>query len=85
MNKIIEFFTRSSDDCKLLESILDEIEHESKIVIARINLDNNRDLIKTYNIEQTPTMLFLDNDNFIIKREIGFMDKENILSIFKRE
>lgn len=80
MKKMIEFFSENCAPCKILEPILNEIEKENKVTIAKINIDNNKDLIEVYDISSVPTILFLDGKGNILDRKIGLASKEEILN-----
>ena len=83
MMKIIYFYAEGYSECKVLSAILNEIEKEQSLITARINCDVNKELIDVYSITIVPTLIFLDNDNNIVKRVAGFISKEVIIEILK--
>jgi thioredoxin 1 len=70
-NKIIlvMFFSERCGFCKSQNSILEELRNSmgDKIEIIKIDIDKERDKIKELNIDATPTLFILKNDNMFQK------------------
>ena len=64
MIKLLKFESDSCPQCKALSITLERISKENKIDIKNIDIeeDNNRDLIRKYNIRSIPTIIFLNED-----------------------
>lgn len=64
MIKILKFESDSCPQCKALSITLERISKENKIDIKSIDIeeDNNKDLIRKYNIRSIPTLIFLNKD-----------------------
>ena len=64
MITILKFESDSCPQCKALSVTLERISKENKIDIKNIDIEenNNKDLIRKYNIRSIPTIIFLNED-----------------------
>lgn len=73
-NKIIlvMFFSERCGYCRTQDPILEELRKSmgDKIEIIKIDIDKERDKAKELNVDATPTIFILKNDN-IFKKYIG--------------
>lgn len=80
-NKIvlIGFMSEWCGACRAQNPILDELGKivGNKAEIIKVDIDKNRDIVKEWHIDATPTLFILKNDN-IFKKFIGLTDT-NIL------
>jgi len=68
---LLQFSAKWCGPCKMLSPIVDtlRVENEGKdISIYKIDIDDNQDLARKYNVRNIPTLLFLKGDN-----EVGRM------------
>ncbi len=58
---VVDFWSPQCAPCETLETILDEIqqEYEDRVIIARVNTDENVEWATNYRIEHIPTLLFI--------------------------
>lgn len=54
-----------------------------KFVNAQVDIESveGKELVKKYNINATPTLLFLNADGDVIKRASGFRSKEELIAL----
>lgn len=54
-----------------------------KFVNAQVDIESaeGKELVKKYNIDATPTLLFLNTDGVVIKRASGFHSKEELIAL----
>lgn len=77
---LVDFFATWCGPCKILSPILEDISKTcSDFEIAKVDIDELRDLAIEYEIEFVPTMLIFKDGNVIGKIE-GLVDKNEILS-----
>jgi thioredoxin 1 len=80
-NKIVlvGFMSEWCGACQAQNPILDELGKiiGNKAEIIKVDVDKNRDIVKEWHIDATPTLFILKNDN-IFKKFIGLTDR-NIL------
>ncbi|NOU17436.1 MAG: conjugal transfer protein TraF [Bacteroidales bacterium] len=69
--------------CKRMAPSIDEIKNEmaSKVIVIRVNADQNKLLVKELNVTALPTLM-LYKDKKMIWTNAGFLTKEEIVSHF---
>lgn len=78
----VDFFATWCGPCKMLSPILEDIakEMEAEFKIAKVDIDKNFEIAKTYGIMSVPTIL-LFKDNKMVDKIIGLHSKNQILEI----
>lgn len=76
---LVDFWAPWCEPCKVLSSRLDEIadEYDGKIVIAKINIDENSQTPPKYGIRGIPTML-LFKDGAVVATKMGAPSKAEV-------
>ncbi|MFC1692432.1 thioredoxin family protein [Candidatus Latescibacterota bacterium] len=73
--------------CKMMQSIMDEIEKEYgdevKVVFHDVWTDEGRPYAEKYKIRVIPTQVFLDKDGKEYFRHEGFFPKDELVSVLK--
>ena len=78
---LVDFWAEWCAPCKALAPILDEIsgELDSKVAIAKVNLDDNQELAMKYSIRSIPSLLIF-NDGIHVDTKVGLASKEDLES-----
>lgn len=78
---LISFMADWCGACKAQDPILEELDRiiGDKIEIIKVNVSENRDMIKDLNIHATPTLFILKGDN-IFKKYVGLTDRNELES-----
>jgi thioredoxin 1 len=76
---VIDFWAPWCPPCRAIAPILEELsrEYEGKVVMAKINVDQNREKAEEYGIRSIPTLLFF-KEGKLIDRQIGAVPKRII-------
>ena len=78
---IIDFWAEWCAPCKAIAPILDElaVEFNEKLLIGKVNLDENQDLAMKYSIRSIPTILFF-KDGELKDTKVGLSSKVDLIS-----
>lgn len=70
---VIDFWAEWCGPCKMISPVIDELatEYEGKVVIGKVNVDENEDLPVEYGIRSIPTILFFKNGELVDKHVGG--------------
>ena len=78
---LVDFWAEWCGPCKMVAPILDEIaaEHGNKLVIAKLNVDENLSLAANYGVTSIPTLNVYQNGQ-VVKQIIGAKPKAALLA-----
>jgi thioredoxin 1 len=78
---VVDFWAEWCGPCKIVAPILDEIEAENagKVVIAKLNVDENPDVARRFDVMSIPTLI-LFKDGEPQKRLVGAKGKGQLLA-----
>ena len=80
---LVDFYAEWCGPCKLAGPILEELaeEYKGKIVVGKVNVDENQGLAGKYGVMSIPTVVVFKNGEEA-DRLIGFRGKEGYEEIF---
>ncbi|HVL26900.1 MAG TPA: thioredoxin [Acidimicrobiales bacterium] len=78
---VVDFWAEWCGPCRMVAPVLEQIqaEHEGKLVIRKLNVDDAPDIARRYDIMSIPTLLVF-KDGVLKKRMIGAKGKGQLLT-----
>ena len=82
---LVDFWAEWCAPCKMLAPILEEISKDlgEKILICKVNLDENQDLASDFSIKSIPTLLLFENGK-LKDTKVGLLSKIDLLNWIKQ-
>ncbi|MDY7100447.1 MAG: thioredoxin [Actinomycetota bacterium] len=77
---IVDFWAEWCQPCKMIAPVLDELatEHEGKLKVAKVNVDENPDIARRFDVMSIPTLIVF-KDGAPAKRLVGAKGKRQLL------
>lgn len=81
---LIDFYAEWCGPCKLMKPYLEEISKEmaDKVIVIRINADDNQALCKELNIDALPVLQVFKNQK-LAWANVGFIDKKGVVKVLQ--
>lgn len=80
---VVDFWAEWCGPCKKLSPILDEIQVEYSLPIAKINVDDYPQIATKYSIRSIPTVIVFENAT-VVKEIVGARPKHVLLKEFEQ-
>ena len=81
---LVDFWATWCGPCKMIAPIVKEIadEYDGKIVVGKVNVDEEPDLTMQYNVSSIPTLMVFKNGQ-LVNKAVGYREKDEILKMLK--
>lgn len=81
---LVDFWATWCGPCKMIAPIVKEIadEYDGKILVGKVNVDEEPDLTMQYNVSNIPTLMVFKNGQ-LVNRAVGYREKDEILKMLK--
>ena len=79
---IVDFWAPWCGPCKMVGPILDKLakEYAGKLVVAKVNTDEDSEWMSKYGIQGIPTMLFVSGGK-IVHRQVGALPERMLRDV----
>lgn len=79
---IVDFWAPWCTPCKMVAPILDKLakEYAGKVVIAKVNTDENPEWAGKYGVQGIPTMLFIASGK-VVHRQVGALPERMLRDV----
>lgn len=81
---LVDFWATWCGPCKMIAPIVKEIadEYDGKILVGKVNVDEEPDLTMQYNASSIPTLMVFKNGQ-LVNKAVGYREKDEILKMLK--
>ena len=81
---LVDFWATWGGPCKMIAPIVKEIadEYDGKILVGKVNVDEEPDLTMQYNVSSIPTLMVFKNGQ-LVNKAVGYREKDEILKMLK--
>ena len=82
---LVDFWATWCGPCKMIAPIVKEIadEYDGKILVGKVNVDEEPDLTMQYNVSSIPTLMVFKNGQ-LVNKAVGYREKDEILKMIKK-
>ena len=76
---LVDFWAEWCGPCRMLAPVIERVAkaNSDKLVVGKMNVDENQDTPQKFGIEGIPTLLFFKNGQ-LVNQIVGFQSQENI-------
>ncbi len=78
---VVDFWAEWCGPCRMVGPIVEQIakEYEGRVLVGKVDVDNNPEVSSRYQIRSIPTILFMKNGE-IVDKQIGAANKSALVN-----
>ena len=79
---LVDFWAEWCGPCRMLAPVVEKIAeaNKGKIIVGKMNVDENQETPQKYGIQGIPTLLFF-KDGDVVQQIVGYQSQENIQNV----
>ena len=83
---LVDFWAEWCGPCKMIAPILDEVsaDYQGKLQVAKMNVDDNRDVPAKFGIRGIPTLMLFKNGQ-LAATKVGAMSKSQLITFIDQQ
>lgn len=76
---VVDFWAEWCGPCRVISPIIEELakEYDGKVVVGKLNVDDNPEVSMHYGIRSIPTILILKNGE-VVDKQVGTTSKQTL-------
>ena len=81
---VVDFWAEWCGPCRMIAPVLSQLakEYKDKLVVAKVNVDQEPDLAMKFGVQSIPTLLFV-KDGKVVKQQVGAVPRQVLDRIVK--
>lgn len=78
---LVDFWAEWCGPCKMVGPIVNEIadDYQGKVVVGKLDVDNNQEVTQQFGIRNIPTILFFKNGE-VVDKQVGAVPKSSLVA-----